>query len=146
MKPLVPAVVAEFIGTFALCFFGIGTRSRAATPFPRRSGWCCACSWPGACTSRAQFNPAVWIGLVVAGKQKAGRTGVFIVTQIAAAVVGTWLVCSLIGMDTSLVKSAFLGAARGDFTDMPSMFLRVIGFEAVYSAGAHVRDPGIGRR
>lgn len=135
MKPLVPAVAAEFIGTFALCFFGIGA---VFSTGGNMLGVALAhglvlCVLVAGCMyiSGAQFNPAVSIGLVVAGKQTLSLAGVFAAVQIVAAVVATWLVCSLVGWETPLVKGAAHGATRGDFTELPSMAWRVIGLEAV---------------
>ncbi|MGH7131876.1 MAG: aquaporin [Phycisphaerales bacterium] len=135
MKPLAPAIVAEFIGTFALCFFGIGAIANvqmvgligiALSHGLALSVFICACMY----ISGAQFNPAVSIGLIVAGKQTPARAGVFIVAQVIGAVCGTWAIAMLAATTTGIGAIAKAGATSGLLTDM-GFVGRVMGFEAL---------------
>ena len=135
MKPLAPAVVAEFIGTFALCFFGIGAIANAQqvgligialSHGLALSVFICACMY----ISGAQFNPAVSIALIVAGKQSPARAGVFMVAQVVGAVAGTWAIASLVSNSNGVKALASAGATSGLYTDM-GLVGRVLGLEAL---------------
>ncbi len=94
MTPLAKGCVAEFIGTFALVFFGAGSILMTAdatggagslVTVALAHGIALAVFITGAMyISGGQFNPAVSIGLLAAGKQSPGQTGAFILTQLAA--------------------------------------------------------------
>jgi aquaporin Z len=98
MMPKPNACVAEFLGTFALTFFGcmsiVLTANSVLVPGGAGSLVTVALAhsfilfvFIASCmyVSGAQFNPAVSIGLVVAGKQSPVQAAVFIVVQLIAA-------------------------------------------------------------
>ena len=91
-------VVAEFIGTFALVFIGGGTAILGANGQLDPVGVALAqgfvlfvmISVLGP-ISGGVFNPALAIAMWVTDRLPAVRTGVFILTQLVAAVVAAWL-------------------------------------------------------
>ena len=94
MNDLTRGCVAEFIGTFALCFFGCGAIILTQDSIGAGSLITVAAAhgialivFVSACmyVSGAQFNPAVSIGLLAIGKQSPAKTLAFIVSQLAAA-------------------------------------------------------------
>src|SRR6185369_8238575 len=132
MKPLAPAIVAEFIGTFALCFFGIGTivgtggNNLIAIAIAHGLALAVFIS-PSMYISGGVFNPAVSIGLVVAGKLPPLRAAAYTLTQVLGAVAGAWMVKVLLaGNAVALTK---LGATSGMLTDLDFTW-RVVGIEA----------------
>ena len=95
-----PAVVAEAIGTFALCFIGAGAL--------------CTNQWSGGALgllgialahaatlgvmisamghiSGGHFNPAVTIGLLSVNRLRGGRAAGYLIAQLAGAVAAAWL-------------------------------------------------------
>src|SRR5687768_7892002 len=107
------ALLAEFIGTFALVF--IGTISVAAAQLAESSA---TPMWPGAVgllmvafafgitvavivsatihTSGGHLNPAVTLGLLITGKIKPVAAIAYIITQLVAAVVASLAVYSIV--------------------------------------------------
>lgn len=134
MKPLAPAVVAEFIGTFALCFFGIGATvatggNLIAVALAHGLALAVFIS-PSMYISGGVFNPAVSIGLILAGKLAPSRAAIYIATQIAGAIAGAYMVKVLLG--DSAVAAVKLGATSGTLTEL-GYFWKVLGFEAICS-------------
>jgi len=90
------AAVAEFIGTFALIFFGAGTfiatqgGDLVAVALAHGLAIAIMVSMM-AHLSGGVFNPAIQIGLWVTGKMPSARTAVYIVAQMAGAVVAAAL-------------------------------------------------------
>lgn len=90
------AAVAEFIGTFALIFFGAGS-----IILTQGSDWVAIALAHGlaiaimvsmmAHLSGGVFNPAIQIALLVTGKMTAARSGVYIVAQLAGGVAAAYL-------------------------------------------------------
>jgi MIP family channel proteins len=84
------AAVAEFIGTFALIFFGAG-----AIILTQGSDWVAIALAHGvaiaimvsmmAHLSGGVFNPAIQVALFVTGKMPAARSGIYIVAQLLGA-------------------------------------------------------------
>jgi MIP family channel proteins len=95
MPPLAKGCIAEAIGTFALVFFGAGAILMTAEvnggagsliTVAMAHGIALAVFISGTMyISGGQLNPAVSIGLLVAGKQSPGQTGAFILSQLFAA-------------------------------------------------------------
>ena len=97
---LLKQCIAEFIGTFALCFVGI----LAIHHNPGLLGVALAHGLTIAVMASAfgaisggQFNPAVSVALFVAGKMDAMRTAAYIVTQLVAATVAGFLIVGMTG-------------------------------------------------
>ena len=94
--------MAEFVGTFALVFFGVGSIILTHATPNAGAGLVTVALAHGLALAVAitalmhisggQFNPAVSIGLIVAGKQKPARAVLFIVAQLlaAATAAGLW--------------------------------------------------------
>ncbi len=93
---IVKALVAEFVGTFALCFVGILAIAHAEGDLviiALAHGLTIAVFAHAAMDiSGGQFNPAVSIGLLAVGKMKVKDTFAFVVTQCLAGVVAALLV------------------------------------------------------
>jgi len=117
MSDLARGSVAEFIGTFALVFFGAG--SIVLTQDAIGAGdlvtvamahglvltvFVTACMY----LSGAQFNPAVSIGLMAIRKQGPAQTGAFILAQLLAAACGAGMIVFVFGED--LARAARVGA------------------------------------
>ena len=97
---LLKQCIAEFIGTFALCFVGI----LAIHHSPGLLGVALAHGLTIAVMASAfgaisggQFNPAVSVALFVAGKMDAMRAGAYIVTQLVAATAAGFLIMAVAG-------------------------------------------------
>ena len=97
---LLKQCIAEFIGTFALCFVGI----LAIHHNPGLLGVALAHGLTIAVMASAfgaisggQFNPAVSVALFVAGKMDAMRAGAYIVTQLVAATAAGFLIMAVAG-------------------------------------------------
>ena len=97
---LLKQCIAEFIGTFALCFVGI----LAIHHNPGLLGVALAHGLTIAVMASAfgaisggQFNPAVSVALFVAGKMDAMRAGAYIVTQLVAAAAAGFLIMAVAG-------------------------------------------------
>lgn len=136
MNTLARGMVAEFIGTFFLIFVGcasiilgqkqLGPHGSLITVALAHglilSIMVTACMY----ISGAQFNPAVSIGLVVAGKQKPGQAGAFIVTQLIAAACGAGMLQLILSPDVANHPEVKLGATIGTLTmhaDTQGVFL-----------------------
>lgn len=94
MHRIAKACVAEFIGTFALVFFGAASIIMAGGPFDAGNLVSVALThglvlgvFITGCMyiSGGQFNPAVSIGLMVIGKQTPAQTLLFIASQLFGA-------------------------------------------------------------
>lgn len=121
------ACVSEFLGTFALVFFGAGSIVMLHPDLGGSASLvtialahalvlivgveCCAY------LSGAQFNPAVSVALVLAGKQSPGRAAIFIATQLLAAAGAAGLLRFLLGDAVTQHESVRLGATIGRLTD-----------------------------
>jgi aquaporin TIP len=137
LRGLGPACVAEFLGTAALVFFGVlsivighpdlGGASTLVTVALAHglalAVFITACGY----ISGGQFNPAVSIGLVLAGKQPPVRAAFFIVTQLLAAACAAGLIQMVLTPEVANVEAAgFLGATKGRLTmaeNIPAVFL-----------------------
>src|SRR3989338_8929505 len=101
MQKLARAAVAELLGTFALCFIGAGA--------------VCTNQWTGGAVglgpvlavmisalghiSGGHFNPAVTAGLLTANKIDSARASVYVLAQLAGAVIAGWLLTLVLPAD-----------------------------------------------
>lgn len=140
MKNLTAGCVAEFLGTFALTFFGCAS-IMLTTPAAGSAGslvtvalahafilfvFIASCMY----ISGAQFNPAVSIGAVVAGKQSVGQAAAFIVVQLLAAACAVGMLRLLLPDAIANAPEAMHGATIGSMTKAGLMG-KVIGVEAI---------------
>jgi aquaporin TIP len=145
MNRLLACCIAEFIGTFALIFFGAGSIVMAAAALGGHrldpSGSLLAIALAHGLAlfvfisgamylSGGQFNPAVSIGLVVAGVQPAQRALAYIVAQLVGATIAAWVLLWAIGPSAN-APGIDLGATAGVLTNdgrvAPVFVLEMIG-------------------
>jgi aquaporin TIP len=98
------ALIAEFIGTFALCFVGICAINQAGS-VPGGGGLLLVAVAHGLIlsimvtaampTSGGHFNPAVTLSFLVTRKIKPGAAAAYIVTQLAAGIVAALAVMAI---------------------------------------------------
>jgi aquaporin NIP len=99
------AHLAEFIGTFALVFFGCGAIANGLPPtgvalaFGLAIG---AMIYALGHISGAHFNPAVSIGFAIGGHMPWGRVVTYVGAQVIGAVVGALLLRLTLGSGASL--------------------------------------------
>jgi aquaporin Z len=101
MNRLAPALVAEFIGTFALILIGagagaLGIGGLVGVAFAHGLvivGFAYAFGH----VSGTHVNPAVTIGVLLAGKIDAPRAAAYVAVQLAGGVVGALTLCWLLG-------------------------------------------------
>jgi MIP family channel proteins len=140
------ACVSEFLGTFALVFFGcasiIVTRGSIGGERIYEGGGglmvvafahglaLAVATCAGMYISGGQFNPALSLGLVVAGKQSLGRAIGFIVVQLVGAACAAGLLQVVLSPSVANSADVKLGATIGKLTEM-RFFWGVIAFEAV---------------
>jgi aquaporin Z len=164
MSALVKSCVSEFVGTCLFVFFGvmsivIGHPSLAAGAVSLVSvalahglalGIMVTCTMA---ISGGQLNPAVSLGLVVAGKQSASRAIVMIVVQLIGAACAAGLVLYLVTPDVANTKEAgYLGRTAGVFTDkglvgvvlIIEMMLTFVLMSAVLMGTVDSRAPRLG--
>jgi MIP family channel proteins len=138
MNKLSAGFIAEFIGTFALVFFGAGSILMAAGHLGAQriepsAGLVTIALAHGIALfvfitgsmyiSGGQFNPAVSFGLVVAGKQSPAQAGAYIVAQLLGAISAAALLQFIVGRDatgTWIANDAGvkLGATIGKLTEL----------------------------
>ena len=135
MGTMVRPLVAEFIGTFGLVFIGAG----AVVVDASKGG---ALGLVGVALAHAlllsvmvtafmnvsggQFNPAVTVGLWIAGKMDAGRVAAYIITQLIAAVVAALLVKSLFPAMAGEVTGLGVPRIAGDVTLVQAIVIEAI--------------------
>ncbi len=144
------AVVAEFLGTFALTFFGAGaiimTSPEALMGLNIKAApgslvtvalahgliltaFIAACGY----ISGAQFNPAVSLGLVVAGKQKVSTAAIYIVSQLLGAACAAGMLQLFLTSHVADADSVQIGATIGQLT-RDNNFTAVVGIETILTA------------
>ncbi|MCB9845232.1 MAG: aquaporin [Phycisphaeraceae bacterium] len=129
MPTMARGCIAEFLGTFALVFFGAGAiiLTRAVVPGEAAPGSLVTVAlahglvlgvFVPACMyiSGAQFNPAVSIGLLLIGKQPARTAIAYIITQLIAAACAAGMLVFLLGSQLANNDSVRLGATLGSFS------------------------------
>jgi aquaporin Z len=105
--PLLKRCAAELLGTFWLVFGGCGSAVLAAA-FPDVGIGLLGVSLAFGLTvvtmayavghiSGGHFNPAVTLGLLAAGRGKAGDVAPYIVSQVIGAVLAAWLLATIAG-------------------------------------------------
>lgn len=132
MSLLTKGCIAEFIGTFALVFFGVGAilmtgdnasnaGSLATVAFAH--GFVLFVFITGCMyISGAQFNPAVSIALLAIGKQDAKQTALFVVSQLIAAACAAGMLVFVFtpevanNWDDAAKTGNNVGATMGQFT------------------------------
>ncbi len=126
MNKLTAGCIAEFIGTFALTFFGAGAIILTTTnpesganllTVALAHGLVLMVFVSGAMyISGGQFNPAVSIGVLLAGKQDAKQAVAFIISQCLGSASGAGMLVLFLGTATANSDAANLGATLGSFT------------------------------
>jgi MIP family channel proteins len=152
--------VAEFIGTFALIFVGIGAIANSSSPaagvgllgVALAQGLTIAVmvSATGA-ISGGQLNPAVTFGLFVGGHMDVKKTVAYWIAQLAGATVAAYMLSGLIGM-TKVVNGTpdiGLNAAGVPFVSIHQAIVieAVLTFFlvfVVYGSAVDVRAPKLG--
>lgn len=140
MNKLLAGCIAEYIGTFALIFFGAGSIILTAahpgsganlTTVALAHGIALIVFVSGTMyISGGQLNPAVSLALVAIGKQSPKRAGAFIVAQLLAAACGAGALVALLGGEVANSMAANLGATKGSLTASGATGA-VFGLEAV---------------
>lgn len=138
MKSLASACLAEFVGTFALCFFGCGSIVLAHDSVGAGSlvtvalafGFTLLVFVTGTLyTSGGQFNPAVSVALATTGEQPWGRALAFIGVQLIGAASGVGMLTLASQGDEVLgpaLEASRHGASFGVFSDGPRANLAVL--------------------
>lgn len=142
MPRLLPGCIAEFIGTFAFVFFGVlsivltlpalGGHGNLVTIALAHGLTMSVVITACMAISGGQNNPAVSIGLVIAGKQSPQQAAAFIVSQLLAAACAAGLIQLLLGTGVANDPAVRLGATIGSLTDKGDIGA-VFGLEAVLS-------------
>jgi MIP family channel proteins len=134
-------MVAEFIGTFALVFFGVGSIVVAGPMIGAGSLVTVALAHGIALTvfitgtmyiSGGQLNPAVSVGLAIIGKQAPSRAIAFIIAQCAAGIAAAGLILLFFGSELAEAPGVNLGATLGRFSSGETQnMVGLIGLEAI---------------
>jgi MIP family channel proteins len=98
--------LAEFLGTFTLCFIGIASVIVSplvgfgiVAPALGHGLVLVGLIFAYGHISGAQFNPAVTLGLLVGGKIDAVKAGIYMVAQFAGGIVAAYLLNVLLGSE-----------------------------------------------
>ena len=120
-------MLAEAIGTFFLCFAGIGAILSTQSPIDSGAGLVGIALAHGLALSIAincfggvsggHHNPAVTVGMLVTGRIKSDRAIQYIIAQLAGAIVAAFLCQAL--WPAEAVKSAALGIPLPPAANMP---------------------------
>src|SRR5436309_7737621 len=105
-QPLCKQCVAEFVGTFALIFIGVGVIANH-TNLNSNAGLLAVALAHGltiavmvsatGAISGGHLNPAVTFGLLVGSKIDLQRAIAYWISQLAGAIIAAWMVCMLLG-------------------------------------------------
>src|SRR5438445_12434445 len=105
-QSLLKQCVAEFIGTFALIFIGVGVIANHAN-LNSNAGLLAVALAHGltiavmvsatGAVSGGHLNPAVTFGVLIGSKITARRAVAYWIAQLAGAIVAAWLVALLLG-------------------------------------------------
>lgn len=142
---------AEFIGTFALCFIGIF----AIHHNPGLLGVALAHGLTIAVMASAfgaisggQFNPAVSVGLFVAGKMDAARASAYIVTQLVAATAAGLLIVVVSGDGGKQIVAAGTPDLGASVTQLQGIVMEIILtfflMTVIFGTAVDARAPKIG--
>jgi MIP family channel proteins len=117
MTTTIRVLLAEFLGTFLLCFIGIASILSTTTSLTGGGGIVAIAFAHGLAVtlavhifggiSGAHINPAVTMGMLVTGRIKLPLAGLYIVAQLAGAVVGAAICRTVFPADA--IKEAMLG-------------------------------------
>lgn len=115
MQRLVPALVAEFIGTFALILIGagagaLGVGGLVGVAFAHGLV-IVAFAYAYGHVSGTHLNPAVTIGVLLAGKIDAARAGAYVVVQLLGGIAGALALCGILGGNESGLGATTLAQA-----------------------------------
>ena len=107
-------LLAELIGTFTLCFIGIGSVVVApqfgiVAPALGHGLVLVGLIFAYGHISGAQFNPAVTFGLLVGRKIEPAKAGAYIVAQFIGGIIAAYAVVILVGGANGAAISAWLG-------------------------------------
>ena len=132
MTPLAKGCIAEYIGTFALVFFGAGAILMTADSTGAAGSLVTVALAHGLVLgifitgtmyiSGGQLNPAVSIGLMAIGKQTPAKTAAFVVSQLAAGACAAGMLVFVFTPEIAntwddLTKTGTnVGATMGQFT------------------------------
>ena len=113
-------LLAEFIGTFTLCFIGIASVIVApqfgiVAPALGHGLVLVGLIFAYGHISGAQFNPAVTVGLLVGGKIDAVKAGAYIVAQFIGGIIAAYLVVALVGGADGAAILGFVGEGNFNF-------------------------------
>lgn len=113
-------LLAEFIGTFTLCFIGIASVIVApqfgiVAPALGHGLVLVGLIFAYGHISGAQFNPAVTVGLLVGGKIDAVKAGAYIVAQFIGGIIAAYLVVALVGGADGAAVLGFVGEGNFNF-------------------------------
>jgi len=133
MPKIAAGCVAEFLGTFALTFFGclaiimttpIGGSAGSLITIALAHALILYCFVSGCMyISGAQFNPAVSIALIVAGKQRPGQAAAFIVCQLLGSACAAGMINLILGPANVRNADGFMvGSTIGSLTVAGSLF------------------------
>ena len=143
--------VAEFIGTFALCFIGIGAiynnASLLGVALAHGLTIAVMASALGA-ISGGQFNPAVTFGLWVGGKMNPKDSIAYVIAQLAGATVAGLLIIGLAGEAGRGIVAAGTPDLAGSISVLKGIVIEaVLTFFlvlVVYGTAVDARAPKIG--
>jgi len=114
------AAIAEFFGTFALCFVGIlaihhskggGGLLMVALAHGLVLAVAVSAALP---TSGGHFNPAVTLGFLMTGKIRAGGAAIYILFQLLGATVASLMAYVLLGNNEAAAKAVLDGTPQFD--------------------------------
>lgn len=113
-------LLAEFIGTFTLCFIGIASVIVApqfgiVAPALGHGLILVGLIFAYGHISGAQFNPAVTVGLLVGGKTDLVKAGAYIVAQFLGGVIAAYLIVALVGGADGATVLGFVGEGNFNF-------------------------------
>jgi MIP family channel proteins len=152
-RTLLRELIAEFIGTFALCFIGIG----AIHHFSGAPGGLLAIAFAHGLTiavfasafgaiSGGQFNPAVSLALLVGGKMDLNKAIAYILAQLAGAAAGAWFARGLLGSYSAVSDGTpDLGGPTGEIQGICiEAVLTFFLVTVIYGTAVDKRAPQIG--
>lgn len=136
MAKLGPALIAEFIGTFALIFIGagagaLGIGGLVGVAFAHGLvllGFVYAYGH----ISGTHVNPAVTVGVWLAGKMEASRAAAYVVIQLAGGALGAYALCYALGGTetglgaTTLAHGLQAGGATIDVTPLMGVVIEAV--------------------
>jgi aquaporin Z len=149
--------VAEVIGTFFLCFAGIGAIISTSAPISSGAGLLGIALAHGLALSVAvsifagisgsHFNPAVTVGLLSAGRIDPPRAGMYIVAQLVGATLAAFL-CNVIYHPAAVTEAKLGIPLPPDGTGylivlLTEFILTFLLMTAIYGTAVDERAPGM---